>query len=1353
VEDKTLFEKTFQRKLIYIFRINDEAHKGLLKIGDATIKSNLSSDELLPSCSELNQAAKQRINNYTNTAGINYELLYTELAIRIEKDKNNNDIVQSFRDKKVHELLENSGIKKVKVNNTTGQEWFKVDLETAKNAIKAVKNNQISLTPGQISTDNNPIIFRPEQEEAINKTIKTLKTSDRMLWNAKMRFGKTICALEVTRKLGFKKTLIISHRPVVDNGWHDDFNKIFKAEDKTEYIAKGIKFDIEEKIKNNEKFIYFMSIQDLRGSKVVDGKFDKNDKVFETKWDFIIIDEAHEGTTTKKGEDVKELLMTQEHTKVLELSGTPFNIMDKYEQNNVYTWDYMMEQSSKQKWDIEHFGDSNPYEELPQMKIYTYDLGESLGVSEYDEIEDKAFNFKEFFRTWTLDDNKKPANAKVGDFVHEKDIKNFLNLITHKDDCNNYPYSCEEYRNFFKHSLWMLPGVREARALSAMLKSHPVFGSGQFEIVNIAGDGDEEDDSQEALTKVKTAIAKALKDDTYTITLSCGKLTTGVTIPEWTAVMMLSGSYSTSAANYLQTIFRVQSPANINGMRKEYCYVFDFAPDRTLKMVADAVQLSTKAGKTNEDDRKLMGEFLNFCPVISYSGTRMVKYDESKLLQQLKRAYAERALKSGFDDTNLYNDELLQLNEIEIQQFDNLKKIIGSSKALPKTKDIVINKNDLTKEEYEQLERLNKKPKKERTPEDEARIQQLKEQKEQRQKAISILRAISIRIPLLIYGADINKEIVTIEDLLKDDVIDSNSWEEFMPKGVDKELFKTFIKYYDIDVFNAASQKIRKIVKYADTLPPTERAMEISKLFSYFKNPDKETVLTPWRVVNMHMGDCLGGYNFFDEKFERDIEEPRFVNQGEVTTETLGNTKAQILEINSKTGLYPLYVTYSIFRSKCPDTKNTSIEEQRKLWNDTVQNNIYVICKTPMAKSITKRTLVGFNDVRINAHYFEDLINQIRNKSKQFKERVLNPNTWNKKGVKQMKFDAIVGNPPYQEETVEQVSETNGQAPRKSVFQFFQTASDDISSRYTSLIYPGARWIHRSGKGMAQFGFNQINDVKLARLDFYPDATDVFNNVAIADGISIVLKDKNKNTNGFEYIYHKDGNRTSIFMDNPGESLITLNPKDAIIVKKVLDCINEKSFKIMHDRVLPRNLFGIESNFAEMNPGKIKEYIQESRIDYSTEIKLLTNDKAGKAGRAKWFVINKSAIKSNTDMIDEWQVVVSSANAGGQKRDNQIEIIDNHSAFGRSRVALGSFKTKLEAKNFFNYCQTSLIKFLFLMTDEALTSLAKVVPDIIDYSSISIIDFSQDIEKQLYQLFNLSEDEIAYIESTIRPME
>jgi hypothetical protein len=192
-----------------------------------------------------------------------------------------------------------------------------------------------------------------------------------------------------------------------------------------------------------------------------------------------------------------------------------------------------------------------------------------------------------------------------------------------------------------------VPGVKEAKALSKMLRNHPVFGSGAFDIVNVAGDGDEEEKSEDALKKVRAAIDCA--GDNYTITLSCGRLTTGVTVPEWTAVFMLSGSFSTSAANYLQTIFRVQSPCNINGKIKRCCYVFDFAPDRTLKMVAESVAISTKAGKANESDKKIMGEFLNYCPVISVDGTIMKKYDTNKLLQQLKRAYAERAVQNGFD--------------------------------------------------------------------------------------------------------------------------------------------------------------------------------------------------------------------------------------------------------------------------------------------------------------------------------------------------------------------------------------------------------------------------------------------------------------------------------------------------------------------------------------------------------------------------------------------------------------------------------------------------------------------------------------------------------------------------------
>lgn len=220
--------------------------------------------------------------------------------------------------------------------------------------------------------------------------------------------------------------------------------------------------------------------------------------------------------------------------------------------------------------------------------------------------------------------------------------------------------------------------------MSRMLRTHAIFGNGTFEIVNVAGDGDEEEKPEEALSKVRRAIANA-GEYGYTITLSCGKLTTGVTIPEWTAVFMLAGSFSTSAANYLQTIFRVQSPCNRNGRIKQRCYVFDFAPDRTLKMVAEAAAISTKAGKTGNNDRVILGEFLNYCPVIAIDGTVMRPYDTNNMLQQLKRAYAERAVQNGFDDTSLYDSQaLLTLECLDIEEFNKLKGIIGSTKAAPR---------------------------------------------------------------------------------------------------------------------------------------------------------------------------------------------------------------------------------------------------------------------------------------------------------------------------------------------------------------------------------------------------------------------------------------------------------------------------------------------------------------------------------------------------------------------------------------------------------------------------------------------------------------------------------------------
>ena len=889
------FTSSLKLKLIYVFRINDAAHRGCLKIGEATCE-----DEnvfgLSPNSKALNEAARKRINQYTQTAGIAYDLLYTELTVY------NRGGLRSFNDKEVHNVLERSGIKK-KVFDTVNKanEWFITDLETVKRAIAAVKEGRSSLSSAEVTREYSPIVFRPEQQEAISKTKKQFKKGNQMLWNAKMRFGKTLSALQVVKDMEFQRTLILTHRPVVDAGWFEDFGKIFYDRKDFAYGSKnnGESYDsLERQAESNGlHYVYFASMQDLRGSELVGGNFDKNNEVFATDWDLIIVDEAHEGTQTELGKAVMGELV-KEQTKVLRLSGTPFNLLDDFKEDEIYTWDYVMEQRAKMSWDELHFGDPNPYASLPTLNIYTYDLGRLL--HEFVD-EDVAFNFREFFRV-----------NESGGFCHEKDVLAFLNLLTKENKASLYPYANEEYRNIFRHTLWMVPGVKEARALSAMLQTHPVFQ--HFKVVNVAGDGDQDEESRDALEAVEQAIGKD-PDATQTITLSCGRLTTGVSVKAWTAVFMLSGSYNTAASSYMQTIFRVQTPATINGRMKEQCYVFDFAPDRTLKVIAETAKISAKAGKTSQSDRKAMGEFINFCPIISVEGSQMNRFDVPRMLEQLKRVYVERVVRNGFEDNSLYNDELMKLDDLELQEFDDLKKIIGQTKAMPKTNQVDINSQGLNNEEYEEKEKLEKKPKKELTEEELKRLEELKKKTKNREAAISILRGISIRMPLLIYGAELSDENqeITIDNFAS--LIDPQSWEEFMPKGVTKQKFNSFKKYYDPEIFCAAGKRIRAMARVADKLSIEERIERITDIFSTFRNPDKETVLTPWRVVNMHLGDCLGGYNFYDAEYQNVISEPRFIDKGEVTAEVF-SPESRILEINSKSGLYPLYMAYGIYRAR-----------------------------------------------------------------------------------------------------------------------------------------------------------------------------------------------------------------------------------------------------------------------------------------------------------------------------------------------------------------------------------------------------------------------------------------------------
>ena len=1332
------FKEAFAYKVIYAFTVNDDAHKGLIKVGDATLTTDITIDRLTPNCRELNQAALTRIKAYTNTVGVTPNLLHTELAVKTIKDKNNNIQLKAFRDHDVHRVLENSGIKKAKLSGSTGREWYPIEKETVLDAINAVKENRANLNNTGRSTFT-PIIFRPEQKDAIDRTVKQFKKANRMLWNAKMRFGKTLSALEVVKQCKYKKTIILTHRPVVNDGWYEDFSKIFYDTDYL-YGSKANGNTVDELLKKKRGFVYFASIQDLRGSEVVGGKYDKNDSIFKTIWDCVIVDEAHEGTKTALGDETLKAIVKEDlnKTKLLALSGTPFNIMDEYDTDSIYTWDYIMEQECKSEWDKQHFGDSNPYDELPELRIYTYDLGDLLHNTNYITYEDKAFNFHEFFRTWTgnykYDYAQMPKSASVGDFVHEKDILSFLNLMTKKDDNNSYPFSKDEYRSLFKHSLWMVPGVKEAKALKDLMLKHPVFGNGQFDIVNVAGSDDEE--SVDALNSVRTAIKQAEKSDTYTITLSCGKLTTGVTVKEWTAVFMLSGSFSTSAANYLQTIFRVQSPCNKNGKIKNNAYVFDFAPDRTLKMVAESVSISTKAGKGHVDDKVILGKFLNYCPVISISGSKMQEYKADKLLQQLKKAYADKVVKNGFDDSHLYNDELFKLQDFDIEKFNNLKSIIGTSKAAPTATEIPINEQGLTNEEYEKLEKAKKKSKKELSEDEKKLLEELKKKKKLRNNAISILRGISIRMPLLIYGADVPYEDeINIDTFINR--VDDSSWEEFMPAGVTKELFNSFRKYYDEDVFIAAGRRIRNITKEADTLPPTERVKKIASLFSNFKNPDKETVLTPWRVVNMHMSDCLGGYDFFDNEHISTLNTPRFVSRYKVTKDTLSNPSAKILEINSKTGLYPLYLTYSIYRSKCNNynENNLTSEIKKQLWEETVSNNIYVICKTPMAKQITQRTLSGYSDIKINAHYFDDLINTMTHKPTLFTDKVLSPSYWKKKGDS-MYFDAIVGNPPYQSTTTGGIGNGKAATQAKPIFHLFVQQAKKMNPSYISMIIP-ARW-YNGGMGLNNFRKEMLDDTRIEKLvDFY-NAKDCFPTVEIAGGLCYFLWDKkyNGDCNVVNKLTTGEDNLSRSLKQF--EDLFIRSNKSISIINKVI----EKSNGFWDKNVSSLDTFGIASK------EKGHEVYQKG------DIKLLHS--VGFNGQGIDY-INPNIVTKNKDLIQKYKVKISIMipqggetgvqPANGYRSISGPQILPPGVVDTFSYLNVGFFDTENEAQNFLDFLTGKFARYMMRTTFSSV-HLSKN-----NFIFVPEMDFTQSwSDKKLYNYFELNDSEIDLIESTMRPI-
>ena len=1338
-------------RLIYCAVIDDDKHAGMIKIGDTEFIPTKPVNTYVPNEAALQKEADARIRAWSGTAAAGAKLIYCEALIRY------NDMVQNYetyRDSSVHTVLQHSGFPKVDFDseNDSGREWFTVDLETVKAAIKATKEYRDYLDTSELP-QKTIYDLREEQSRAVKETIARFEKKNDMLWHAKMRFGKTITALNLVKQKAFKRTIIITHRPVVEDSWGSDFYHVFSNEDKYAFLTKiqdaEMLLDEDETdeaidrandarltqlVSEDRCFVYFASIQDLRGSKLVGGKFDKNNIVFDIDWDLVIIDEAHEGTKTALGQKVIDLLIKKD-TKRLDLSGTAYNLFDKYtEKGSVYTWDYVMEQEAKRNWSQKHPGEKNPYEDMPVMHINTFDLQKAIRENGLD-LEGKSFSFREFFRTWTgelgRDGQPVPEGAEIGDFVHSAAVRRFLDLLSQGDESSRFPYVTKGSCNQNRHSLWMVPGVKEAAALSKMLKNHPLFGQeSAFGIANVAGEGDhdEEKQYQNALAHVRKTIAT----HPNSITLSCGRLTTGVTVKEWTSVFMLSGSESTDAKNYMQTIFRVQSAGKIDGVQKTDAYVYDFAPDRTLLVVAASVfgARKGKGGMVIEDDEReqAFSDFLEFCPIVAIDGAEFKPFDVQSLMSQVNRVQIDRALKTGFTDNAIYDmTQFKKLDKSDIEKMNAIFQKLKETKDKKPLSEAGMAKNGLEKGKTQtgksSTSTGGKKDK--------------DEQKELEKNILEKLRTISIRIPLLFYGGNFEIEEGKLGDIVTG--INQASWEVFMPANLTKDDFLQLVRYYNQSTVIGAGKIIRNEALKADALTPTERVIAITNIFSHFHNPSKETVLTPWRVVNMHLSDTLGGWCFYNENFDENtdeyynrLEDPRFVDLPDITCRTLNNPKATFLEINSKSGLYPLYAVYSIYRAKLGERNERELlhDELLSIWDEAVQQ-VYVLCQSSMAADITRRTLVGYRDVNCNIKYDEKLLSSLKDSIETTAITISKGTYWNL-GAKIMRFDAIVGNPPYQE------MDGGGKGySAKPVYNFFIDCAKTINPNYISMVTP-SRWFS-GGKGLDEFRDRSLQDNRMRKIIDYVDNEMLFTGVAIAGGVNYFLWDAT---------YSGDCEITSIRGDKRSSMTRQLNEYDILVRNnesvQLIRRIQADATPKMDEIVYARNVFGIPSDFRGL-----------STPDATHTIKMYCSEKSN--SMIATYVEEADVVKEK-DLIHKYKVIMGKVvPRGGEvgidpsigyRAITTIQVLYPNSVFTDTYLLLSVFDTEQEAVNFAKYMTLRFPRFLLHETYSSM-NISKG-----NFKFVPYLDYTREwTDEQLFDKYNCSQDERSMIQSIMRPLE
>ena len=1380
----------------------------------------------------------KRIREQVRTPGLHeeYKKLWSAPAIFEPVEKFN-----FFDDHKLHKYLVKNGIRK---DEGRGKEWFYFNgtPEKSKELFDSFRRRDFGIIQhGQ----KYKYTLRHEQNAAVEKTLEYAKRHQTIdfnnpneeaefLWNAKPRFGKTLTTYDFARRFEAKNILIVTNRPAIANSWFDDYKKFIdgyyfiSTADSLKNLPTLTREDYLQMTDVYKKQFTFLSLQDLKSAKVFGGGYEKLKWVADLQWDLLVIDEAHEGIDTGRTD---EAFSNIKRRFTLHLSGTPFRALrnDKFTQEQIFNWTYIDEQKAKQS-ELKT-GESGDHTDMPDMRLFTYKISDMIAdkINQGVKIDDKDTSY-------AFDLNSTFATAG-GKFIHEADIKRFLDTLTTNE---KYPFSTPELRAELKHTFWLVGNrVASAKAMYKLLKDHPVFGNGNYKIILAAGDGkpfsddngfDEEVTNTAQNEKALDRVRSAIKHHDKTITLSVGQLTTGVTVKEWSAVLMLSDIKAESL--YMQAIFRAQNPyvfeKNGHYFRKKSAYVFDFSPNRVLEVYdhfANSLLHTGATGHITEEERfDNIAELLNYFPVLSEDeGGKMIELDATQVLTFPKAIMAREVVEHRFitnllfkNINNVYNipseirkriNKLADTNEQgkvttsnKDELSDNTDRRERTQKRITANRNVVFGEkvygneiqniiddnladgapepgftNNITSEiqqkitepiyakyietyspsksEVEQLKKKHQEKIKliaedfvdsQQTTSDQRRmadaiatlieedmsrdmVDEREEKEFQNEEKTDMdiikskLKTFSRAIPSFVMAASdpANLTIDNIENAVSDadfeelftETQKSGSYEPFtkddfrlLRDGGDFEEngeIKHFDGFFEKYVFNAAIQEFEK---KRSELQDYLRTTAHEDIFTYIPPQKSNQIFTPRKVVNQML-------NILEKENPGIFENPNLT----------------FVDLYVKSGLYLTEIAKRLYRGL-----KSQIPDENARLKHIFERQLYGFAPTQIIHDIAENYIYrGFDSLGHENLKFKDL-------TPDFREGIIG----------NMKFDVVIGNPPYQEE-----AKIRSEQP--PIYHHFMENAYKVADK-VYLITP-ARFLFNVGGTPKRWNTKMLNDNHLKVELFEQKSENIFPGTDIKGGVAITYRDANRDFGKIGTFTHFD----------------ELNS----ITNKVL----LKSEESLSDIYCSNTAYKYSPLFFSENPGfenrvsgGSKRYMASSVFEKFPEVFL---KQPKEDGREYVKIIGRKNNRRITLFFDKryinppenfykFKVMLPGSNGSGAIGEVLStplvgEPLVGEPLFGHTEtfISFGTFETREEAENLLKYIKTKFARTMLgvrkVTQGNKNTYVWGLVP-LQNFTPQSDINWSKSIaetDQQLYKKYGLNEKEIAFIETKVRAME